>query len=119
MFRVELPQRSADHPHLESDTFKSQAGYWLEGVGYEITQQQAETLRAAMAEMQARFSDVMDYLVAHHDVVRRFYFTGSKKLDYAMQDAVIASWRIAKDRSYVLDRWDIGWDGVNPPKLLE
>ena len=75
MFRVELPQRAVNHPQLLTETYHSQLGYWWEGVGYEITQHQAHTLREAMAEMQARLGEAMDHIIANPKILEKFYFT--------------------------------------------
>src|ERR1700722_8091813 len=102
MFRVELPQRAVNHPQLLTETYHSQLGYWWEGVGYEITQHQAHTLREAMAEMQARLGEAMDHIIANPKILKKLYFTGDKKIDHAIRALIVASWGIAEDRSYAL-----------------
>jgi glutathionylspermidine synthase len=119
MFRVELPQRASDAPHTETAAYKSQAGYWWEGIGYEITYKQAGQLRKDAAEMLARYADAMDYVIANPKILQQFYFMDDKKANATLHELAKESWQDPSQRSYAMDRWDIGWDGINPPKVLE
>jgi len=119
MFRVNLPTRSPDTPVLRSDNYRTLDNYWTEGLAYQIDETQAQTLRTAAHDILDRFSEAMDYVTGNSTVFEKFAFDENKNDDRAIRRLIKASWKDVSSRRYILDRWDMGWDGVNPPKLLE
>jgi glutathionylspermidine synthase len=127
MFRVELPvyprretNKGVIGQHaLSGEIYQANSAYWHEGFGYEITQAQADVLRDATEEVHRLMCGAMDYITDCPAVLKKFRFCKDESVNGAMRRMAVQSWRDLSQRSYVLSRLDMAWNGVGAPKLLE
>ncbi|MFY9286960.1 MAG: glutathionylspermidine synthase family protein [Alphaproteobacteria bacterium] len=119
MFRVSLRERPLYSPALHSAEYASQRGYWQEHVGYEISESQAEQMRQAVSELSSMFKQAMNYVVANPEVLRQFFMHPDEYQNHCVLQLARQSWLDEGIRDTVLERLDMAWDGINPPKLLE
>jgi glutathionylspermidine synthase len=84
--------------------------YWNESAYYSFTMGQVETFEKVVAELHEMCLAAAQHVIDHE----RFREFGLSPL---VGDAIKASW-IAEPPS-IYSRFDLGYDGRNPPKLLE
>ena len=114
--RINLPRRSEGNPGL-TYTRKALGEYWTEGEAYVVDSTQAEQIRLTVQVVSALFKQAMDYVIDNPNILDRFTLMGDERLDKQLRTLIKESWK--KTPSYVVDRWDMAWDGTHPPKLLE
>lgn len=86
------------------------APYWDESVAYRFSSAQIDTLEAVSNELYA-----MTIKAAQHVIDQRLF--SRLQIPVAFEELIIRSWE-ADDRS-LYGRFDLAYDGVHPPKLLE
>lgn len=103
-------QRTVASQGLTYHTHEDGKPYWKEGVAYQFSLPQIETLEAATAELQALCLKAIEHILA----------TGRYR-DFAIPDVMIpvitASWE--QDEVSIYGRMDLAFAGQGPPKLLE
>lgn len=97
---------------VDSLGLKWQKFYWLEDKYYKFTPDQINTIAKATEELHQMFLEAGEFVVnsdkltSHFDIPREFV------------PEVIRSWNEEPD-CLNYGRFDLGYDGVNPPKLFE
>jgi glutathionylspermidine synthase len=84
--------------------------YWNESAYYSFTMGEIEMLERVVAELQARCLDAAAHVIEE----KRFHEFGLSK---AVGERITASW--FEEPPAIYGRFDLAYDGVNPPKLLE
>ena len=107
----------APRPHWREDcaavgfTFHSMDGvYWDEAHCYRFTADEVDTLETATQELHALSLRAVDAMIAEN----RFE---ELAIPAAFADYIRASWQAREPA--LAGRFDLAFDGVNPPKLLE
>ncbi len=115
MQRVTLRQRDGWQQTLEGQgltyhTHENGQPYWKEGVAYQFSLPQIETLEAATGELQSLCLKAIEHILATR-----------RTRDFAIPDVMVpvieASWE--QDEVSIYGRMDLAYDGQGPPKLLE
>lgn len=86
------------------------APYWFEGAYYEFTAAQIDQLEEATGELHRLCLTAVDYVVSH----KLYSRLGISEFAGQLIDR---SWRRRDPSLY--GRFDLAYDGVNPPKMLE
>src|SRR3954465_339292 len=84
--------------------------YWNESAFYEFTAKQVDALEAATNELEK-----MTLAAAQHIIDNKLY--GRMGIPETAVPLIEASWEAEPPSLY--GRFDLAYDGVNPPKLLE
>ena len=85
--------------------------YWGEGICYRFTEAQIAELNVATAELQSMTMSAVNYAVHNPTVFTQF------RIPENYAEMVRQSW-LRKDPT-VYGRFDLLYDGKNPPKLIE
>ncbi len=85
--------------------------YWDETVAYEFTADEVDVLEAATEELHARCLDAVDFVFNNKELMTKMGINA----DY--HDYIQWSWA-RKDPS-LYGRFDLSYDGINPPTMLE
>jgi glutathionylspermidine synthase len=98
--------------HTLGFTFASIDGepYWDESAAWEFSASEIETLWSATTEISRLYRIAMDHAVTHDERTLLGITAPAWRL-------VVASWR--RQDASLYGRFDLRWDGVSPPKLLE
>ena len=91
-------------------SFHSRADYWTEDACYRLSADEVDTLEAAPGELHALCGAALDRAIAEGRL-------GELAVPEAFHAALTASWRSHAPSLY--GRFDLAFDGVSPPKLLE
>jgi glutathionylspermidine synthase len=115
MQRVTLRQRDGWQQIVEGQgllhhTHENGLPYWMEGVAYQFSPAQIQTLETATSTLQALCLQAIEHVIA----TKRYR-------DFAIPAFMIpvieASWE--QDEVSIYGRFDLAYDGQGPPKLLE
>lgn len=87
--------------------------YWHEEAFYQFTADQIQELEKATEDLHQLFIQAGDYLVENPDLLEEFF-----NIPKAFIPAIIESWE-KEPNCLNYGRFDLGYDGVNPPKLFE
>lgn len=98
-----------EHWGLTYHTFEG-APYWFESAAYRFDLGEIEALESATAELQARCLDAVDHVIQTRQLGR----LGIPEIAHA---AIERSWD--DDPPALYGRFDLSYDGVNAPKMLE
>lgn len=85
--------------------------YWDETAYYQLTAGQVDDLEAATEELHARCLDVVKHVCRNPELLNRL------GVPEAYHSFVVDSWR--RRDPHVYGRFDLVYDGENPPKMLE
>lgn len=97
------------HTTVDESTGQS-TPYWDESVCYEFTVKQIDELEEATEQLQKMCMAVVQKVIDEN----RF---GLFRIPESFQQWIIQSWN--RDDRQIYGRFDLAYDGVNPPKLLE
>lgn len=86
------------------------APYWNEGACYQFTEAEIDEIEAATQELHVMCLEAVDY------VIRNKFYT-MFGIPAAFAPYIEASWKRADP--FIYGRFDLSYDGVNPPKMLE
>lgn len=84
--------------------------YWCEDAYYEFTEAQVDSLIEATEELHGMCLNAVEHVIQHGLCAK----LGIPEVGAAL---IEASWR--RQDPYLYGRFDLAYDGVNPPKLLE
>lgn len=87
-----------------------QGPYWLEGVYYEFSSDQIDQIEAATNDLHMLCIEAAGHVIKH-DLWERIGIPRSAA------PFIISSWE--RDDFSLYGRFDLAYDGVNPPKMLE
>jgi len=113
MKRNRIPPRSNWQERLEQVGFIYHSVgdlYWDESAAYQIDYKQVEILEKATLELNQMIIDAVDHVIAHN-LFDRFHLPA-----HAIE-FIKASW--CDNIPSIYGRFDLAYDGINPPKLLE
>ncbi len=112
MKRVQIAPRAGYQSRLEEAglSFHSWDNYWSESVAYEFTLTQVETIEAAAEELHGMAITALKHVIANRQL-------GRLGIDALYHGAIESSFDRGDFSLY--GRFDLRYDGVNPPKLLE
>ncbi|MCC3299669.1 glutathionylspermidine synthase family protein [Arthrobacter caoxuetaonis] len=83
--------------------------YWHEGAYYEFTMPEVEMLESVTEELHTMCIEAARYLA-----------TGAMgTIGIGTEALALASWSLERSEPAVYGRFDLAYDGVNPPKMLE
>lgn len=91
-------------------SFHAWDDYWNEGVAYEFTMKQVDEIEAVTNELHDMCKAAVDHVVKNN-----LYSLFGIPADYWL--AIRSSWLMSEPCLY--GRFDLAYDGVNPPKMLE
>ena len=106
---VERPDRAAKLEEIGL-SFHAWDDYWNEGVAYKFTAAQVDVIEAATYELNRMCLKAVEHVVEH----QRYDELG---IPAEFHDAIAQSARMGDFSLY--GRFDLAYDGVNPPKMLE
>lgn len=114
MIRVQHPPRLNWQEEVERfgllyHTFQGEP-YWFEAAHYELTEQEVDTLELATEELHRICLEAVD------TVIRSRNFEPFR-IQPALWDVIAWSWE--NQRPGLYGRFDLGWDGISPPKMFE
>jgi glutathionylspermidine synthase len=115
MDRITLPLRENWQERLAERAFtqveaSSPTPYWREGACYRFSEDEIDKLEGAANELQALCLQAVDHVV-RYDLYEHF------GIPEDFRDYVASSWKRMDPSVY--GRFDLAFDGVNPPKMLE
>ena len=112
MQRIESIQRPDFAEKLESIglSFHSWDNYWKEDVCYKFTAEQIDEIELATENLHKMCLDAVEYVVSN----RLFHKLG---IPEKFHDEITESWNQRDPSLY--GRFDLAYDGINPPKMLE
>ncbi len=84
--------------------------YWDESAYYEFSMREVEELEKATAELFDRCLDAVQYVIDHH-LYHHFM------IEPRVIPLIESSWN--NDAPSIYGRFDLVYDGINPPKMLE
>ncbi len=84
--------------------------YWFEAAYYELTSDDVERIETGTAELHEMCLKAVDHVIKGRDFARF-------KIPEKAWSAIASSWRAQEPSLY--GRFDLAYDGVNPPKMLE
>ncbi|MFO0814852.1 MAG: glutathionylspermidine synthase family protein [Gemmatales bacterium] len=103
-------QRQVESAGLFFHTLPDGKPYWNESAYYQFTSQEISTLEIATQELDRMCLAAVDHIIAYNR------FTELQVPDYFV-NYIKQSWE--NDQHTIYGRFDLVFDGVNPPKLLE
>ena len=115
MHRVPSQPRENWERTVESQGFHfhtlDEQPYWDESVFYRFTAAQIDQIEKATYALDKMCLDAVEHVVQHDELFERF------QIPPTFADYVKQSWE--HDEASVYGRFDLAYDGKNPPKLLE
>lgn len=112
MERLRSPPRADYARRVEAQglSYHAREAYWTEDACYRLTADEIDTLETATAELHALYGAALDRAIDEGRL-------GELAVPETFHPALADSWR--KGAPSVYGRFDLAYDGLSPPKLLE